>query len=110
MEKRTQRNYTPEQRSEAVALANETTPKEAASQLGIPEDTLYGWVVKARKGLLEKSSKPTPSTDDEVERLRAEIVAIKSELKSEKSKILQLEKEKKIQDDVIDFFVNRQKK
>lgn len=48
--------------------------------------------------------------DDEVEELRAKIVSIKSELKAEKSKIKHWKKEKKIQDDVINFLVNRQKK
>lgn len=50
-----QRSYTAEYRSNAVALAKEMGASAAAKQLGIPADTLYTWVSRAKKGSLRQS-------------------------------------------------------
>lgn len=112
MEKIKKRSYTAEEKAEAVALAEELgSGTEAAKQLNIPEGTLYGWILKAQTGNLQRESMPKKGVEatDETERLRAEVKALKAERKVDKAKIEQMEKESKIKDDVIDFFVNRQK-
>lgn len=106
------RRYTPEEKGEAVKLAEEIGGKEAAVQLQIPEDTLYTWLAKARKGTLQTESKPTSeqAVDEKNARFQEEIVSLKKELQSLKSLNEQIQKENKLQEDVIDFFINRQKK
>ncbi len=50
MEKGKRRKYTVEEKAEAVTLAEELGNGTAvALQLGIPEATLYGWLLKAKK-------------------------------------------------------------
>jgi transposase len=46
MTKREQRTYDPEFKKEAVLLVTERNrkPSEVAHDLGIPTDTLYGWI------------------------------------------------------------------
>jgi transposase-like protein len=49
VKKRTTRNYTPEQRQEAIKLAQQMGPSKASQELGIPSGTLTCWVYKSRK-------------------------------------------------------------
>lgn len=47
-----QRGYTAAYRSDAVKLAKEFGASAAAQQLKIPEDALYTWISRAKKGFL----------------------------------------------------------
>ncbi len=111
MEKRTQRSYTPEQKMEAVSLAREVGAKEAAKQLGYPEDTLYTWIAKSKKGTLKTTAtvSDASSNQDEVERLREEIKELKAAEKSQKAEIAQLRRERQILEDATSFFASRQR-
>ena len=44
------KQYAREFKEEAVRLAEEKGCKNASEELGIPYNTLYGWVKDARKG------------------------------------------------------------
>ncbi len=44
---------TPEYKVQAVKLSNEIGSSKAAVELGIPVDTLYGWVKAAKEGRLD---------------------------------------------------------
>lgn len=47
---RNQRKYNTEYKVQAVKLSNEIGSSKAAVELGIPVDTLYGWVKAAKEG------------------------------------------------------------
>ena len=47
---RNQRKYTTEYKVQAVKLSNEIGSSKAAVELGIPVDTLYGWVRAVKEG------------------------------------------------------------
>ncbi len=48
-----QRKYEKEYKVEAVKLAKEIGVRKAARELGVPENTLYGWMKAARGGRLD---------------------------------------------------------
>lgn len=50
---RNQRKYDAEYKVQAVKLSNEIGSSKAAVELGIPVDTLYGWVKAAKEGRLD---------------------------------------------------------
>ena len=52
---RNQRKYNTEYEMQAVKLSNEIGSSKAAVELGIPVDTLYGWV-KAAKAAGERNT------------------------------------------------------
>ena len=48
------KKYEKEYKEQAVKLAQDLgSPKTAAEQLGIPRDTLYGWIKKWKDGYLD---------------------------------------------------------
>ena len=51
-----QRKYDMEYKIQAVKLAKEIGGAKAASELGIPENTLYAWMKAAREGRLDVGS------------------------------------------------------
>ena len=50
---RNQRKYDLEYKIQAVKLSKEIGSSKAATELGIPGDTLYGWVQAAKAGRLD---------------------------------------------------------
>ncbi len=48
-----QQKYEKEYKVEAVKLAKEIGERKAARELGVPENTLYGWMKAAREGRLD---------------------------------------------------------
>ena len=50
---RNQRKYNTEYKVQAVKLSNEIGSSKAAVELGIPVDTLYGWVRAVKDGRLD---------------------------------------------------------
>ena len=76
-------------------------------ELGIPENTLYGWRMKHREGRLSRDVPHKPATalklTDELQKLRAEN-------KERKRKAIQLEREREILDKAARFFAQSQKK
>ena len=74
MGKRKLRKYTPEQRSEALKLAEEAGYREAALRLGIPEGTVSCWMSQARRASAEGSGDDSDSraADEEKKKTEAE--------------------------------------
>ncbi len=62
------RKYTPQERREAVALAGELGPSEAARRLAMPQGTLTCWQFSARKAAAEGQTwpaAPEPEPDED---------------------------------------------
>lgn len=53
MEKRTMRRYSESYKKDAVKLAKDIGPVKAAKELGIPENTLNGWIRKVKDGEID---------------------------------------------------------
>ena len=108
MSNKTQRSYTVQYRSDAVALAKEIGSSAAAKQLNIPADTIYTWISKAKNGSLVKSPiDPEPKASLKLaERLKI----LEQEISMLKSENIQLIKERKILENATIFFASRQKK
>jgi transposase-like protein len=84
--KRVTRRYTQEYKEGAIKLSREVGNKKAATELNIPENTLNGWIRKAKDGEIDlgagtrsPSEAMTPAA--EVQRLRAELKEKEREIK-----------------------------
>lgn len=74
------RKYTDEFKHRVVALANEIGVVEAANKLGVPNGNIYNWQAKLTNvGQVSKSDTKsfTESQDEELKRLRKEVVDLK---------------------------------
>ena len=63
-EKQSRNRYSPEYRSEALALATRVGVAAAAKQLGIHESQLYAWRVKARLHLTQGETEQQLHTEN----------------------------------------------
>ena len=108
MEKRNQRSYTAEYRRDAVALAQEIGASRAARQLGIPADTLYTWISRAKQGSLPQS--PIPAQPKESLQLAERLKLAEQEVRALKAENAQLRKEREILEGATAFFASRQKR
>ena len=48
-----QRQYDEEYKVQAIKLAEKIGPVKAAGELGVPKNTLYGWIRKAQLGYID---------------------------------------------------------
>jgi transposase len=91
--------YEPGFKEQAVKFAYETTPSKAAQDLGVPLNTLYGWMRKARlhgEGAHVGSGNMRPASN--------------SESTQYLKRISELEKAVQILKDALSFFVGSQRK
>jgi transposase len=109
MLKRVQRSYTAETRQEAVGLAGKKGAAAASQELGIPLDTLYTWISRAKNGNL-----PAPQImPPEARRALTQTDRIK-ELEQENRRLrtenIQLKREHQILEEATVFFAGRRKR
>ena len=82
MPKKATNRYTPQFRAKAVQLAMESgrPTMEVARDLGVPNQTLYGWLAKANAGLLPQGAPGVVETpEQEARRLRRELADVTQE-------------------------------
>ena len=75
-----QQKYEKEYKVEAAKLAKEIGVRKAARELGVPENTLYGWMKAAREGLLDMgagSHTPNPAMS-----LAEELAVMRKQMKT----------------------------
>lgn len=90
------KQYSKEERAEAVKLARETSAKTASKRLGIKIDTIYTWISKAKKAVDEEAELASPEGQARVRQLEKELREAREEVE-----ILQ---------EALSFFVKRRKK
>lgn len=86
-----QRKYDTEYKIQAVKLAKELGDAKAASELGIPENTMYAWTKAAREGRLDVGSgSHTPQTAIS---LTEELSILRRQVKEQEKEIHRLKEE-----------------
>lgn len=78
------RQYDLEYKVQAVKLAKEIGQAKAAKELGIPKNTLYGWIRANRLGSLDlgvgsQTPQSAMSLNDELQKLRQQVKELDKE-------------------------------
>ena len=103
-----QRNYDQEFKVEAVKLAKEIGGSKAAKELGIPTDTLYGWMRAVRMGALdigEGAHKP-----QEALTLNQELIMLRKQNREQEKEIRRLKEENEFLAEASAFFAASRRK
>ena len=88
---RNQRKYNTEYKVQAVKLSNEIGSSKAAVELGIPIDTLYGWIKAVKEGRLDIGcGAHTPQT---AMSLAEELNTLRKQVKQQEKGIRRLKEE-----------------
>jgi len=109
MLKRTQRSYTAEARQEAVELAGIKGATAASQELGIPLDTLYTWISRAKNGNLPVPLIMPPETRKALTQADR-IKELEQENRRLRTENIQIKREHQILEEATVFFASRRKK
>lgn len=103
-----QRKYDKEYKVEAVKLQKEIGTAKAASELGVPKDTLYGWVKAERCGDLDLglgSRSPSSAMS-----LAEEVATLRKQVKAQDKEIRRLKEENEFLEEASAFFAASRRK
>ena len=101
---RNQRKYNTEYKVQAVKLSNEIGSSKTAVELGIPVDTLYGWVKAAKEG---RGGAHTPQT---AMSLVEELNTLRKQVKQQEKEIRRLKEENEFLAEASSFFAASRRK
>ena len=105
---RNQRKYNTEYKVQAVKLSNEIGSSKAAAELGIPVDTLYGWVKAVKDGRLDiGAGAHTPQT---AMSLAEELNTLRKQVKQQEKEIRRLKEENEFLAEASAFFAASRRK
>lgn len=105
---RNQRKYNTEYKVQAVKLCNEIGSSKAAAELGIPVDTLYGWVKASKEGRLDiGAGAHTPQT---AMSLAEELNTLRKQVKQQEKEIRRLKEENEFLAEASAFFAASRRK
>ena len=96
-----QRKYDMEYKIQAVKLAKELGGAKAASELGIPENTMYAWTKAAREGRLDAG--PGSHTPQTAMSLAEEMTLLRRQVKEQEKEIRRLKEENEILEQALFF-------
>ena len=94
------KQYSREYKEEAIKLVEEKGCKNASDELGIPYNTLYGWVREARKGNLHLENR----SDINVTKLEEELQQLRRANKEQAKEIKRLQEENEFLAEATAFF------
>lgn len=102
------KSYDREYKVQAVKLAKEIGQAKAARELGVPKNTLYGWMRANRLGTLELGAGTQPPGSAMT--LSEEIRQLRQQIKEQEKEIRRLKKENEFLEEASAFFAaSRQK-
>ena len=98
-----QRQYDIEYKSQAVKLAKEMgSAAKAALKLGVPKDTMYGWMKAVREGCLETGK--GSHTPQNTLTLNEEFIMLRKKVKEQEREIVRIKKENAFLEEASAFF------
>ena len=103
-----QRQYDDEYKVQAVKLAKKIGQSKAAEELGIPKNTLYGWVRKARLGYIDLGK--GTQTPESAMSLVVELNALRKKTRELEKMNKRLAEENEILADAAAFFAANRRK
>ena len=103
-----QRQYDNEYKVQAIKLAEKIGQSKAAEELGIPKNTLYGWVREARQAYIDLD-KGTQSPESAMS-LDEELNALRKKNREQERTIKRLQEENEILADAAAFFAANRRK
>lgn len=96
------RQYDKEYKAEAVKLAKEIGQARAAKELGVPKNTLYGWMRASRMGNLDLGA--GAQTPQSAMTLSEEITQLRRQVKNLEKENRRLQKENEFLEEASAFF------
>lgn len=97
------RKYDAEYKAQAVQLAKEMgNVRRAADELGICDDTLYGWIRATKEGRLDAGDGAHEPQDAMT--LNAELIELRKQLKAQEKEIKRLKRENEFLEEASAFF------
>lgn len=96
------KQYDQEYKVQAVKLAKEIGAAKAARELGIPKNTMYGWVSAAKAGKLDLGE--GSQTPQSAMTLNEELSMLRKQVKDQQKQIRQLKKENAFLEEASAFF------
>ena len=103
-----QKAYDKEYKIQAVKLAKEIGSSKAADELGIPKNTLYGWMRAQRQGMLDLGAgTQTPQT---AMSLTEEVNALRQQVKNLTRENRRLKEENEFLEEASAFFAASRRK
>ena len=105
---RNQRKYDLEYKIQAVKLSKEIGSSKAAAELGMPVDTLYGWVQAAKEGRLDIGG--GVHTPESAMSLAEELSMLRKQIKQQDKEIRRLKEENEFLAEASAFFAASRRK
>ena len=105
---RNQRKYDTEYKIQAVKLSKEIGSSKAAAELGIPVDTLYGWVQAVKEGRLDMGA--GAHTPQSAMSLAEELSMLRKQVKEQDKEIRRLKEENEFLAEASAFFTASRRK
>lgn len=103
-----QRQYDEEYKVQAIKLAEKIGPVKAAGELGVPKNTLYGWIRKAKLGYIDLGK--GSQTPESAMSLVDELNALRKKNKELEKANKRLQEEKEILAEATAFFAANRRK
>ena len=96
------KSYDQEYKVQAVKLAKEIGQAKAAVELGVPKNTLYGWVRASRSGELDLGA--GTQTPESAMTLNEELIRLRQQIKEQEKEIRRIKKENEFLEEASAFF------
>ena len=96
------RQYDHEYKVQAVKLAREIGQAKAAKELGVPKNTVYGWMRASRLGNLDLGA--GSQTPQSAMTLNEELIQLRQQVKEQEKEIRRLKKENDFLEEASAFF------
>ena len=93
---------------QAVKLAQEMGSAKAAKELGIPKDTMYGWMKAVREGRLDVGE--GAHTPQSAMTLNEELILLRKQVREQEKEIKRLKEENEFLEEASAFFAASRRK
>ena len=103
------KQYDHEYKVQAIKLAREIGSAKAAAELGVPKNTMYGWMRAVREGRLDIGKGCTCRPQDALT-LNEELINLRTRVKQQEKEIKRLKAENEFLEEASAFFAASRRK